>query len=150
MLEKIEADLKTALLAGDKPKVETLKGIKNALQYEAVNLRIKPEDLTTDQIQKVLARESKKRQEASDLYKQGGNQQRAESELSEKKIIDEYLPKQLDETEISSVVKEEVAKAENPSLADMGKIIGSVRGRLGAGADGATIARLVKQALENK
>lgn len=150
MQEQIEADIKAALLAGDKKKVETLRGLKSAFQYEAVSQKLKPVDLTDEQLQKVLAREAKKRTEAAELYKNAGEQERAGAELEEKAIIEKYLPEQLSEEEVDTVVKEEVSRLDNPSLADMGRIIGAVRGRLGAVADGATIARLVKQALEKQ
>ena len=150
MQEKIERELKTALLAGDKLKAETLRGLKNALQYEAINLRAQDSKMSDEQIQQVLARESKKRAEAAELYKKGGNNERAEAELAEKAIIDSYLPEQVDEATITSAVSQEVAKIESPTMADMGKVIGAVRAKLGAGADGATIARLVKQVLEQK
>jgi uncharacterized protein YqeY len=73
MQQSIERDLKAALLSGDKEKVEVLKGLKNALQYEAVNSGAKLDELTDEQIQKVFAREAKKRQEAADLYKNAGS-----------------------------------------------------------------------------
>lgn len=149
MQEQIERDLKSALLAGDKVKAETLKGIKNALQYEAVAQNARDSGLPDEQIQKVLARESKKRAEAAELYKQGGSDERANAELSEKAIIDSYLPAQLTEAEISKAVDEEFSKINNPQQSDMGKIIGAVRGRLGAAADGATIAKLVKEKLDS-
>jgi hypothetical protein len=150
MQQQIERDLKAAMLAGDKTKAETLRGLKNALQYEAVAQRVKPEDLNDEQIQKIFAREAKKRQEAADLYQQGGNNERAQAELAEKTVIEAYLPEQLSEDKIKAVVNQEVSKLENPTPSDMGRIIGSVRNQLGAGADGATIARLVKQTLESK
>src|SRR5438270_12440261 len=100
MQDKMDKDLKAALLAGDRAKVETLRGLKNALQYEAVAAG-KDRALNDEQIQKVLAREAKKRQEAADLYKQGGNLARAEAELTEKQIVQNYLPKQLSEEEIA-------------------------------------------------
>ncbi len=150
MQDKIESDLKTALLGGDKLKVETLRGIKSALQNETIAQNARDRGLSEEDIQKVLSREGKKRQEAADLYKQGGNQERAEVELSEKAIIDAYLPEQVDEAAIASAVGEEVAKLDSPQMSDMGKIIGAVRARLGAGADGAVIARLAKDALGQK
>ncbi|HSX18355.1 MAG TPA: GatB/YqeY domain-containing protein [Candidatus Saccharimonadales bacterium] len=149
MQEKMERDIKDALLSGDRQKAETLKGLKNALQYEVLSAD-KDQTLSDEQIQKVLARESKKRQEAADLYKQGGNNGRAGAELAEKAIIDSYLPEQVDEAAIETTVAEEVSKLDSPSMADMGKIIGGVKAKLGAGADGATIAQLAKQALEQK
>jgi uncharacterized protein YqeY len=92
--EKLQSDLKAAMLAGDKNKVEVLKGIKSALQYEAVNIKSEDRSLSIEQTQKVLARESKKRAETAELYKNAGESGRANKELAEKEIIDAYLPKQ--------------------------------------------------------
>ena len=150
MQDKIEQDIKSALLSGDKQKVEVLRGLKNAILYETVAQNARQTGLSEEQIQKVLAREVKKRNEAAELYKKVGETSRAQAELSEKSIIESYLPAQATEAEVSNVVNEEIAKFAAPSPGDMGKIIGIVRGRLGPVADGATIARLVKQALEAK
>jgi uncharacterized protein YqeY len=149
MQNQIERDLKAAMLSGDKQKTEILRGLKNALQYEAVNARSQDRTLSDEVIEKVLARESKKRQETADIYKNAGESARAEAELSEKKVIDEYLPEQLGEEDIKKVVDEEIAKIGASSPSDMGKVIGATRTRLGVKADGATIARLVKEALSN-
>ena len=147
MQQQVEKDLKTAMLAGDKPKAETLRGLKNALQYEAVALQLKLEDLNDEQIQKVFAREAKKRQEAADLYQKGGRADRAQAELAEKAVIDAYLPEQMDEEQIKQAVQTEITKLGSPTMADMGKIIGAVKSQLGTSADGATIARIVKEKL---
>jgi uncharacterized protein YqeY len=150
MQEQIEKDIKTAMLSGDKLKAETLRGLKSAILNEIIATGAKDKGLSDEQIEKVLAKEAKKRQEAADLYKQGGNQERAEAELAEKAMIDGYLPEKVSEADIQSVVDEELAKIDNPSQSDMGRVIGVVRGRLGAGADGAIIARVVKQSLEKQ
>lgn len=147
MQEQLESDLKSALLGGDKQRSEVIKGLKNALQYEAVAQNATDRKLSDEQIQKVLASEAKKRQEAADLYKQGGNNEKAEAELAEKKIIEEYLPEQMDEAAISKLVKEEIAKIDSPTMANMGQIIGAVKAKAGATADGGTVARLVKEEL---
>lgn len=147
MQEQIEKDLKEALLAGDKQKAETLRTIKSALQNEAIAQGARDSGLSDDQIQKILAREAKKRQEAADLYQKGGAADRAEKEMAEKTIIDSYLPEQLSEEEVAKTVDEEIAKAGNPTMQDMGRIIGAVRGRLSGQADGALIAKLVKEKL---
>lgn len=148
--DRLERDLKTALLSGDKKRAETIRGIKNVIQYAAVALKLQRSELTDVQILPLLAREAKKRQEAIDLYKGAGEAERAESESAEKEIIELYLPAKLSEEEVKSVVTEEIAKLEAPTMADMGKIIGQARGRLGAQAEGAVIARLVKEALGNQ
>jgi uncharacterized protein len=150
MLPQIEKDLRAALLAGEKDKVETLKVIKSALQYEAVAKRVKPEELTDEQIQAVLAREAKKRAEAAELYGKAGVTDRAAKEKAEKALIDSYLPAQMDTAELEAIVQDEIVKADGASMQNMGQIIGAVRARTGAGADGATIAQMVKRALEQQ
>ena len=145
--DKLEADLKAALLAGDKTKTGTLRVLKSALQYEAVALGVQAKGLDDEQAQKVLAREVKKRTEAAELYQKAGESDRAAAELDEKKIIEAYLPPQVDESAITEAVRVEVAKLDSPTPADMGKVIGAVRGKFGAGADGSVIARIAKQQL---
>jgi uncharacterized protein len=147
---RLERDLKTALLAGDKKRAETIRGLKNSIQYAAVELKIQKSELKDDQVMALFAKEAKKRQEAIDLYQKVGETGRAASELAEKQIIEDYLPAKLSDDEVQKVVMEELGRIENPTSADMGRIIGQVRGRLGARADGAVIARLVKQALESQ
>lgn len=147
MQEQIDKDLKEALLAGDKPKAETLRGLKSALLNETIAQNARDSGLSDEQVQKILAKESKKRQEAADLYKQGGSGERAAAELAEKAIIDGYLPEQMSEEEVAKLVDEEIAKAGSPTMQDMGRIIGAVRGRAAGAADGALIAKLVKEKL---
>jgi len=148
VLDEIEADLKTALLAGDKSKVETLRGLKSAILNEVIAKNARETGLSDEQIQQVLGRESKKRQEAADLYKQAGEQARADAELSEKSVIDAYLPAQLPEEEVAKAVEAAISELNASSVADMGKVIGAVRTKLGASADGAVIARLAKAKLQ--
>jgi uncharacterized protein YqeY len=148
MQPQIEKDLRAAMIAGEKDKVETLKVIKSALQYEAVAKNVKPEELSDEQAQAVLAREAKKRVEAAELYEKAGESERAAKEKAEKVLIDGYLPAQMDPAELEAIVQDEIAKAGDVSIKDMGRIIGAVRARTGAGADGSTIAQLVKKALE--
>lgn len=145
--QSMESDLKAAMLAGDKTKVETLRTLKSALQSEAISLGTK-DSLDDEQAQKVLSREAKKRVEAAELYEKAGARDRAKIELAEKAIIDSYLPKQMDEAAVLAIVKEEVEKIPDASISNMGQIIGAVRGRTAGSADGALIARLVKEQLE--
>ena len=147
MQDKIESDLKSALLAGEKAKVETLRGLKSAILNEAIAQGAKDSGLDDGQIQKVLSKESKKRSEAAELYKKGGNEERAEAELAEKAVIDAYLPEQADESQITAAVDKAMAGMESPTMADMGRVIGLVKAELGPTADGAAIAKIVKEKL---
>lgn len=147
MKDKLNSDLKAALLAGDRLKADTIKGIKAAILNEEISQGVRDKGLSTEDIQKVLARESKKRAEAIEMYKNGGAQDRADAESAEKAVIDAYLPEQLDESKIAEVVDLKINEMGASSTADMGKVIGAVKAQLGASADGTTIARLVKEKL---
>lgn len=150
MLEKIDADLKSALLGGDKSKTMTLRGLKSAILYEAVAQNKKDEGLSDDEITKVLFKEQKKRQEAIELYEKAGDADRTNAERQELEIINAYLPEQMGEAEIEKLVDDVLSGFDVPSIRDMGQIIGQVKQKAGAGADGATVARLVKAKLEGK
>jgi len=145
--EQIDADIKAAMLSGDKTKAETLRTVKSTLLNEAIAAGARDSGLPDDQVQNILSKESKKRQEAADLYVKGGSQERADAELAEKKIIDSYLPEQASEADIKAAVQAELAKLDNPGPQNMGQIIGAVRGQLGPAANGALIAKIVKENL---
>ena len=147
--QQIDTDLKTAMLAGNKTLVTTLRGLKSVILYEEVAKNLRETGLPDDEITKLLAKEAKKRQESADLYSQGGDKERQNDELEEKSIIKKYLPKQLSETEINKLIDEAIIKLDN-NQQNMGQIIGQVKQAAGAGADGAVIARLVKERLETK
>src|SRR6476660_9207906 len=102
--EKIDQDLKAAMLGGDKEKVTILRGVKSAILNEEVAKGLRAEGLPDDEILRILNKEAKKRQESADLYIQGGNQEKADAELAEKKVIEEYLPAQLSEEDIAKLI----------------------------------------------
>lgn len=143
--DQIDQELKTAMLARDGLKVETLRGLKSTFLYAKVANNTKDKKLSDQEAFTLLAKESKKRQESADLYKQGGDQDRADKELTEKAIIDAYLPKQLSEDELKAVIDEVMGTSIGD--ANMGQIIGLVRQKTAGTADGSEIARLVKEKL---
>ena len=148
MLEqKLEQDIKTALLAGDSVKATTLRGLKASLLNVKVAEGKRDSGLTDEEVYKVFAKEDKQRQESAEMYKQGNNQAKADAELAEKAIIEAYLPTQLSEAEISSLIDEVIAAAGASGPQAMGQIIGQVKAKTGATADGSVIARLTKEKL---
>src|SRR5665213_1628834 len=148
MLEqKIEQDIKAALLARDSQTVSTLRGLKSALLNLKVATGKRETGLSDDEVIGVLGKQSKQRQESADLYVQGGDQARADAELAEKKIIDTYLPAQLSDEELIPIVEKAIADTGAAGPADMGKVIGAVRQQTAGKADGAIIARLAKEKL---
>lgn len=145
--QQIDKDLKTALLGGDKDRVMTLRGLKSAILYEEVAKGLREQGLSDDAIIAILAKEAKKRQESADLFIQGGSATRAAAELSEKKVIEEYLPAQLSEDELKQVVESAVVSTGATSMQQMGQVIAAVKKKTQGAADGAHIAQLVKERL---
>jgi uncharacterized protein YqeY len=119
--------------------------LKGAILNEEVAKGIREEGLPDDQIMTILQKEAKKRQESADLFVQGGNQEKADAELSEKKIIEEYLPAQLSEDDINALIDEIVAENGDVTKETMGATIAAVKQKSGGAADGATTARLVRE-----
>lgn len=140
---QIEQDLKSAMLAGDKILVNTLRGIKSVILNEEVAKGKREQGLNDEEVINVLSKEAKKRQESADLYKQGGSNERAEAELAEKRVIDKYLPAQLSDEELQKLVDRAITEV-GPN---MGQVIGWVKSASKGAADGAKIAALVKERL---
>ncbi|MGF7228996.1 MAG: GatB/YqeY domain-containing protein [Candidatus Saccharibacteria bacterium] len=145
--QQIDKDLKAALLGGDKDRVTTLRGLKSVILYAEVAKGVREAGLSDDEILPILAKEAKKRQESADLYVRGNSQERADAELAEKAIIEEYLPKQLDDTELIAAIDEIMAEFPEASPQIMGQVIGKVKQKTEGRADGARIAQLVKERL---
>lgn len=145
--EQLEKDIKTAMLAGEKTLVTTLRGLKSVILYAEVASGDREAGLPEEQVISLLQKEAKKRQESADLYRTGNNIEKAEHEEVEKRVIDQYLPQQLSEEDVRSLVEEEATKMGTPTLQQMGQLIGAVKQASGGAADGAVIARLVKERL---
>lgn len=146
--EKIEQDLKAALLSGDNSKVDTLRGLKAALLNAKIAAGKKDGGLSDDEILAVLSKQAKQRQESADMYVQGGNQARADQELAEKAIIEEYLPIQLSDEEVVKMIDEAIKEIGATGLQAMGQVISQVKQKAGPAADGGRIARLTKEKLQ--
>lgn len=144
---QIDKDLKVAMLAGNKDLVMTLRGLKSAILYAEVASGSRDEGLPEAEALNVLAKESKKRQESIDMYKQGGNLEKAAAEEAEKQIIQNYLPVQLTEQELTELVDKTIKALKVDSMQSMGQVIGAVKKDSNGQADGAEIARIVKERL---
>lgn len=145
--QQIDQELKQAMLSGNKQSTETLKGLKSAILYAEVAKGAREQGLSEEEMLQVLSKESKKRQESIDLYKKVGDQARAEAEQAEKALIDKYLPKQLSEEELKVIVRKTISTLGANSQKDMGPVIGEVKKQAGGAADGAMIAKIVKEHL---
>jgi len=141
--QQVEQDVKSAMLARDSHRTETLRGLKSVFLYAKVSSGKRDEALSDDEAIALLSKEAKKRQESADLYIKGGDQARADKEIIEKEIIESYLPPKLSDDELEAIVDDVVSKAPEPK--NMGQIIGEVKKQTAGSADGGEIARLVKE-----
>ena len=142
--EQLDKDLKTAMLAGDKDTTTTLRGLKAAILSVEVAEGKRDTGLENDAVITLFAKEAKKRQESAELFEQGGNTEKAAAERAEKIIIEGYLPEQLSDDELAALVTELTAD-QTLTTADMGRIIGQVKAKVGTSADGGRIAKAVQQ-----
>lgn len=146
--EQIDQDLKRAMLAGDKTLVTTLRGLKSVILNVEVAEGLRESGLPDDRVIDLLVKEAKKRQESADLYRQGGSEEKESAELQEKAVIEKYLPAQLSEDEIAVIVDQIVQELGASGMQMMGQVIAAVKQKTGASADGAVIARIVKEKLQ--
>lgn len=142
---KINNDIKNAMLAKDKLRLETLRSIKAGilLAKTAENAT----EITEDFEIKMLQKMAKQRKESAAIYTQQNRNELAEKELAEAAIIEEYLPQQLSEEEITAVLKEIIASVGATSAKDMGKVMGAATKQLAGKADGRLISETVKKLL---
>lgn len=145
--EQINNDLKTALLSGNRFAGEVLRGLKATILDEEINQKKRDEGLDGSAIEQLVAREIKKRNESALIYDGANRPELAASERDEAKVLSAYLPEQLSEEKIKEVVVRVIGELNVSSPSAMGQVIGAVKKELGNTADGATIAKLVKDAL---
>ena len=143
----ITDEMKAALLGRHRFRGDVLRNLKAAILNEEVSLGKRDEGLSDAEVEKVLAREVKKRVESAELYRSNGRIELAESEEKEAAILREFLPEQLSEAEIVAIVKDVVASMDDVSMQKMGQVIGAVEQKVGNAADGALIAKIVKEKL---
>lgn len=145
--ERINNDLKAALLGGDRFGVQVLRGLRATILNEEVASGKRDTGLGDEVIEQLIAKEVKKRNESAEIYDGANRPELANDERLEAKIMSEYLPKQLSEDEIMIVVSRVIGDLNVSGNSAMGQAIGAVKKELGNTADGSIIARLVKNAL---
>jgi uncharacterized protein len=141
--DKINADIKTAMLAKDSKKLEVLRAIKNVV----IILKTSPEGISDDAIMKSIQKEVKKRKEAADIFTQQNRADLAETELYQASVMEEYLPKQMSTDEIKVQLKDIIAQVGASSAADMGKVMGAASKAFAGKADNKIVSQLVKELL---
>ncbi len=148
--DTIDNDLKAALLGGDRFVKQTLNNLRAAILNQEIATKKRQDGLSDAEIESLIQKEVKKRQEAEQIYRQNNRQELADNEKAEYQLLQKYLPKQLSETEISQLV-DQIIDQNQLELApqNMGRVIGLIKQQAGASADGALVAKVVKQKINN-
>lgn len=146
MFERISADIKSAMLARDKVRLETLRGIKKEF-LEAKTAKGADGELSEDTAMKILSKMAKQRRETAQIYTEQSRPELAENELAEAAVIEEYLPKPLTEEELTATLKEIIARVGATSPKEMGKVMGVASKELAGKADGKLISAKVRELL---
>ncbi len=148
---RLRADLTSAMKARDKLRTATLRMLLAAIQTEEVSGK-QAKDLTNEEVIKVLAKESRKRGEAAEIYTQNGRGELAANEHAEARIIDEYLPTPLTEAEVADVADTAIAQVaeeigERPGMRQMGMVMKAATAIAAGKVDGARLSAAVKERL---
>ena len=146
LFDRISSDIKNAMLAKDKVRLEALRGIKKEF-LEAKTANGSDVELSDDTALKILAKMVKQRKESAQIYTEQNRPDLAEPELAEAKVIEEYLPKQMTETELEAELKVIIAEVGATSAKEMGKVMGIASKKLAGRADGKAISAKVKELL---
>jgi hypothetical protein len=144
LTEKINNDIKAAMLAKDKERLAALRDIKSKLMLEATS---GSGEVTDETANKIVLKLHKQRMETYQLYMDQNREDLANDELAQAKVIEEYLPKMMSDDEIRAAIAAKIAAVGATGPQDMGKVMGPISGELAGKADGKRVAELVKEAL---
>ncbi|MCM1164152.1 MAG: GatB/YqeY domain-containing protein [Muribaculaceae bacterium] len=146
LFDKISADIKAAMLARDKVRLETLRGIKKEF-LEAKTAKGGDGTLPDDAATKILAKMVKQRKETAAIYEEQNRIDLRDNELAEAAVIEEYLPKQLSDEELTAELKKIIAETGATSAKEMGRVMGVASKALAGRAEGRAISAKVKELL---
>ena len=146
LFDTISEDIKKAMLAREKIRLQALRGIKKEF-LEAKTAPGANGELSDADAMKILVKMAKQRHESADIYLQNNRQELADVELAEAKVIEEYLPAQLSAEELDAELRRIISETGASSPADMGKVMGVATKALSGRADGKTISARVRALL---
>jgi uncharacterized protein YqeY len=139
ILEQVQVDTREAMKAGERDRVTALRLIADALQKDRKEGR--------DDEVAVLRRERKRRLEAAEAYREGGSGDRADAEEAEAREIERYLPAEMPDAELASLVDDAISQTGAAEPSEMGKVMGALMPKVGGRADGKRVSAMVRDRL---
>lgn len=146
LFDTITEDIKKAMLAKDKVRLDALRGVKKEF-LEAKTAKGASEEFTDEKAVAILQKMVKQRKESAEIYEKQNRPDLAETEVEQMKVIQEYLPKQLSAGEIETEVMRIITETGASSMKDMGKVMAIATKQLGGKAEGSAISAIVRQKL---
>ena len=147
LFDTVSEDIKKAMLAREKEKLDALRAVKTAFQLARTETGAGGE-LTAETELKIVQKLVKQRRESAEIYQQQNRQDLADKELLEATVIEQYLPAQMSEAELETALKVIIEKVGAKAPSDMGKVMGIATKELSGKADGKAISIKVKQLLQ--
>ena len=145
LIDTLNDDVKAAMKGGDKVRLGTVRLLIAAVKNERI---ARERELSSEEELQLLATQAKRRRESIELYKQGGREELAAQEAAELAVVEGYLPEQLNEDDVRSMVAEIVAATGAESMRDMGKVMGQLMPKLKGRFNGKVAKGLVQSALQ--
>lgn len=145
-LDVISEEIKKAMLAKDKVRLEALRGIKKEL-LEARTAKGAPEEITDEATVAIMQKMVKQRKESAEIYASQNRSDLAEPELEQIKVIQQFLPAQLTDEELTAIIQEIIAETGAASIKEMGKVMAVATKRLAGSAEGRVVSEKVRQLL---
>lgn len=149
LVDRVQVDLVSAMKGKEKVRLSVLRMLKSAMQLAQVE-KGKDRELTDDEVVVLLRRLIKQRDEAAGMYKKGGAEDRAQQELSEARVLEEYLPAQLTDEAIGAIVAEAARSVGATGVKDMGKVMGKAMAVAAGQADGNRVKVAVQAYLQSQ
>jgi uncharacterized protein YqeY len=146
LFDTVSNDIKSAMLAKDKIRLEALRGVKKEF-LEAKTAKGSDGELADETAVKIIQKMVKQRKDSASIYTEQNRPELAEKELAEVAVLEEYLPKQLSPEELEKTIREIIAQVGATSAKDMGKVMGAATKALAGKAEGRLISEAVKRLL---
>lgn len=143
--DQIMADIKTAMIAKDSVKLNTLRFLHAAIKQKEIDSR--PNPLTADDVMAVLKKLVKQRKESIEQFSSAGRTDLVDQESAELKVMEAYMPAQMTKEQIEKIVTEVIAETGAKTIKDMGTVMKAVQAKTAGQADGKTISELIKAKL---
>ncbi len=147
LTDKINKDIKAAMLAKESKKLEALRAVKAALLL-AMTDKSSGGEVSQDAEIKILQKLVKQRKESAELYRSQNRPELAEDEEFQYSIIEKYLPEQMGEDELKKIIQDIINQTGAESMRDMGKVMGMASMQLAGKADNRLISQIVKELLQ--